>query len=446
MKSRILVVDDEPSVRLGLRRFLERRGYEVHEAGDCSGAERTCATVLPDVAILDQRLPDGDGVELLVRLKDACPGLAVVMLTAYGSIELAVRAIREGAEQFLTKPLDMEAICVVVERLIEDRRNRQRQLAVRPERDAFDPFLGKSRAIRALSAEAQRLLETDSPLLIQGETGVGKGVMARWLHENGPRGAEPFVDLNCAALSRELLESELFGHEPGAFTGAAKRKLGLLEVANRGTAFLDEIGDMDLAIQARLLKVLEEKRFRRLGDVHDRSVDVRLVAATNRDLPRLMATRAFREDLYFRISTLPLVIPPLRERPEDIPEIARDILRRIPSRKASEMTVGEEALAELSGYAWPGNIRELRNVLERAALVSTGPVIRPGDLRFGGPSPRGTDGPEPVRTLDEVERDHIARVLEIEGGHVARAAAQLGVSVSSLYDRIKRYRLTVPKA
>ena len=445
MKSRILIVDDEASVRLGLRRFLEKLGYEIHEAGGCAEAEQLCAAVLPDVAILDQRLPDGDGVELLARLKDACPGVGVIMLTAYGTIDLAVRAIREGAEHFLTKPLDMQAIRVVVERLIEDRRNRQKQLAVRPDADALDPFLGTSRSVRALSVEARRLLETDGPVLIQGETGVGKGVMARWLHDNGPRGNEPLVDLNCAALSRDLLESELFGHEAGAFTGAAKRKLGLLEVANHGTAFLDEIGDMDLAIQARLLKVLEEKRFRRLGDVRDRTVDVRLVAATNRDLPRLMATNAFREDLYFRISALPLVIPPLRERPEDIPDLSRDILRRTSSRRAGDVTLADEALAELQAYPWPGNIRELRNVLERAVLVSAGPTIRPGDFRFGNASRPAVDVPENVRTLDDVERSHIAKVLEIEGGHVARAAAQLGISASSLYDRIKRYRLTVPK-
>ncbi len=445
MKSRILIVDDEASVRLGLRRFLEKLGYEVLEAEGCAEAEEVCAAVPPDVAILDQRLPDGDGVELLARLKDACPGLGVIMLTAYGTIDLAVRAIREGAEHFLTKPLDLQAISVVVERLIEDRRNRQKQLAVRPDADALDPFLGTSRAVRTLSVETRRLLETDGPVLIQGETGVGKGVLARWLHDNGPRGKEPLVDLNCAALSRELLESELFGHEAGAFTGAAKRKLGLLEVANHGTVFLDEIGDMDLAIQARLLKVLEEKRFRRLGDVRDRTVDVRLIAATNRDLPRLMAADAFREDLYFRISALPLVIPPLRERPEDIPDLARDILKRTSSRRVGDVTLADEALAELRAYTWPGNIRELRNVLERAVLVSGGTTIRPGDFRFGSASRTAVDASEAVLTLDDVERNHIAKVLEIEGGHVARAAAQLGVSVSSLYDRIKRYRLTVPK-
>jgi transcriptional regulator with PAS, ATPase and Fis domain len=332
----------------------------------------------------------------------------------------------------------------VVERLIEDRRNRQKQLAV-PVPDALDPFLGQSRCIRALALEAGRLLETDHPVLIQGETGVGKGVMARWLHDHSSRGAESFVDLNCASLSRELLESELFGHEPGAFTGAAKRKLGLLEVANHGTAFLDEIGDMDLAIQARLLKVLEEKRFRRVGDVRDRSVDVRLIAATNRDLQRLMATNAFREDLYFRISALPLVIPPLRERPEDIPDLARDILRRASSKKARETVLADEALAELSAYGWPGNIRELRNVLERAVLVCSANVIRPNDFRFGTGGRQAVASQEPVSTLADVERNHIAKVLELQGGHVARAAAQLGISASSLYDRIKRYGLATPK-
>jgi DNA-binding NtrC family response regulator len=446
MKSRVLVVDDEPAVRLGLRRFLEKQGYEVHEAAECSSAEQVCSVTLPDVAILDQRLPDGDGIDLLPRLKDACPGLGVIMLTAYGSIDLAVRAIREGAEQFLTKPLDLQAVGVIVERLVEDRRNRQRQLALRATDDAFDPFLGTSRSIRMLSAEAHRLVDTDSPVLILGETGAGKGVMARWLHDGSPRSAESFVDLNCAALSHDLLESELFGHEAGAFTGATKKKVGLLEVANHGTVFLDEIGDMDLAIQARLLKVLEEKRFRRLGDTRDRVVDVRLIAATNGDLRRLITEKRFREDLYFRISTLPLAIPPLRERREDIPDLARDILRRSAARRAQEIGLSDEALAELGAYAWPGNIRELRNVLERAILLCEGHVIRPSDFRFGGAgSALAEPPPGGVATLEQVERDHIARVLEIERGHVARAAAQLGVSTSSLYDRIKRYGIALPK-
>jgi DNA-binding NtrC family response regulator len=445
MKSRILVVDDEPAVRLGLRRFLEKQGYEVHEAEDCGSAEQACAAALPDVAILDQRLPDGDGIDLLPRLKEACPGLSVIMLTAYGSIDLAVRAIREGAEQFLTKPLDLQAVCIVVERLVEDRRNRKRQLALRATEDAFDPFLGTGRTIRMLSAEAHRLVDTDNPVLILGETGAGKGVLARWLHDTSPRSAEAFVDLNCAALSHDLLESELFGHEAGAFTGATKRKVGLLEVANHGTVFLDEIGDMDLAIQARLLKVLEEKRFRRLGDTRDRVVDVRLIAATNGDLRRLITEKRFREDLYFRISALPLVIPPLRERREDLPALAHDILRRSAARRAQDAVLSEEALAELSSYPWPGNIRELRNVLERALLLCEGHVIRPSDFRLGGSGRSIAEPPGGVATLEQVERDHIARVLEIEHGHVARAAAQLGISTSSLYDRVKRYGLSLPK-
>ncbi len=447
-RGRVLIVDDEPGVRSGLRRFLEVKGYEVLEAGDCVAAEEACAAAAPDVSIVDQRLPDGEGVDLLPRLKELCPSLGVIMLTAHGSIELAVRAIKEGAEHFLTKPLDLQAVFVVLERMIEDRRARQKQIAGRPRpgRLALDPFVGTSRGIRYLAEEARRVLDADSPVLIQGETGTGKGVLARWLHETGLRREEAFVDLNCATLSRDLLESELFGHEAGAFTGASRRKEGLLEVAHRGSVFLDEIGDMDAAIQARVLKVLEEKRFRRLGDVRDRHVDVRLIAATHRDLEQLRREGRFREDLYYRISTLPLVIPPLRERPEDIPVVARAILERSSrARSLQSIVFSQEALAELQAYSWPGNIRELRNVLERALLVCDSHLIQPGDFRFA--AARGpAAGPTDVPTLAELERRHIALVLELERGHVARAARRLGIATSSLYDRIRRHGIPHPKS
>jgi DNA-binding NtrC family response regulator len=439
---RILLVDDEPSVRLGVRRFLVARGFDVVEAGGCAEAERAAVQGVPDAAIMDYQLPDGDGIELLRRLKETAPGLLGIILTGHGSIELAVRAVKEGADQFLTKPVDLAAVLVLLERMIEDRRNRQKLSARGPRAgdDAIDPFLGRSPAMRHLEAEARRLATSDGAVLILGETGTGKGVLARWLHENGPRRQEALVDLNCAALSGELLASELFGHEPGAFTGANRRKPGLFEVANRGTVFLDEIGDMDLGIQARVLKVIEEKRFRRLGDVRDHQVDVRLIAATHRDIRRLIQERAFREDLYYRISAFPLRIAPLRERREDVPLLARGIVDRLASRRShSSISISPEALEELGAYDWPGNIRELRNVLERALLVCEG-AIRPGDFQFGGrlgaPAPRA----EPL-TLEEVERRHIEEVLRLESGHVARTARRLGVSTSSLYDRLRKFGL-----
>jgi DNA-binding NtrC family response regulator len=285
------------------------------------------------------------------------------------------------------------------------------------------------------------VVQSESPILIEGETGTGKGVLARWLHQNGPRAEEAFVDLNCAGLTRELLETELFGHEKGSFTGATASKIGLLEAAHRGTVFLDEIGDMDPPVQPKLLTVLEEKRFRRLGDVRDRHVDIRLLAATHHDLGRLAQEGKFRSDLYFRISTLPLTVPPLRERAEDIPILARGFLAHFATEMGrGGVSLADDGLAALQQYRWPGNIRELRNVLERAVLVSEGDVIRRQDLRFalsqGAPAPAEGSG-----TLEDLERRGIEKALEAESGHVDRAARRLGVPRSSLYKKIKKYGL-----
>jgi DNA-binding NtrC family response regulator len=362
-------------------------------------------------------------------------------------VDLAVRAIKEGAEQFLTKPVQLEALAVILERLIENQRNRQQQLARRTRlaRELRDPFLGTSAAMRALSVEARKVAPSDSPVLIQGETGSGKGVLARWLHENGPRAEEAFVDLNCAGLSREFLETELFGHEKGAFTGAVASKPGLLEVAHRGTIFLDEIGDVDAQVQPKLLKVLEEKQFRRLGDVRDRRVDIRLVTATHQNLGELVREKRFRQDLYFRISTIPLVVPSLRERREDVPALAEQILEALAARWGhARITLEPDAAAALSAHSWPGNIRELRNVLERAVLLSGRAALGVRDLRFE--AAEATAAPyELDRTLIEVEREHIERVLRAEGGRVEAAAKRLGIPRSSLYQKIKRFGIEVGK-
>jgi DNA-binding NtrC family response regulator len=424
-----------------VRRFLTNHGFEVEEAGSCEEAKRVCAALGPDIAIVDYRLPDGDGVALLQGLKDDNPALLVVLLTAHGSIDLAVQAVKRGADHFLVKPVDLPALVMLIERLIEERRNRQRLQAQepRPGRRARDPFVGSNSVIRRLALEAGRIAVTDGAVLILGETGTGKGVLARWIHDNGPRRREAFVDLNCAALSPELLESELFGHERGAFTGADRTKSGLLEVAHHGTVFLDEIGDMSIAIQPRLLKVLEEKRFRRLGDVRDRQVDVRLIAATHRDPAALIGEGKFREDLYYRISALPLTIPPLRERRDDILPLAETLLAALGgSRSQGAIQLSEEVRAELRDYDWPGNIRELRNVLERAALLCEGGLVRSRDLRLGSARP-AAPATEGVPTLEEVEKGHIVAVLALEKGRVGRAAHRLGISQSSLYDRMRRF-------
>jgi DNA-binding NtrC family response regulator len=276
-RGKILVVDDEPAVRFGIRDFLEAHDHEVIEGQSCQDAIELLRTAGPDLAIIDHKLPDGLAVGLLAQLRQVDPGVPLVILTGHGSIELAVQAIKEGAEHFLTKPLELPALLVVVRRLLEARRSRQRQPAARSgaAREEADPFLGTNPAVRRLAEEASKILAADSPVLILGETGTGKGLLARWLHEHGPRADGAFVDFNCAGLSRECLETELFGHTRGAFTAAVSAKPGLLEVAHQGTVFLDEVGDVDLLVQPKLLKVVEEKRFRRLGDVRDRHVDIR---------------------------------------------------------------------------------------------------------------------------------------------------------------------------
>lgn len=443
-RNRILIVDDEPGLRFGVRDFLELQGYEVDEAESCREAQEIFRTSRPDIVIADYMLPDGTALDLLPRLKEINPDTPLLILTAHGSIDLAVRAIKEGAEQFLTKPLELPALMVILKRLLENQRNRHKQLASRSHqvRHAIDPFIGVSSAIRTLAEQAKKVLATESPVLILGETGTGKGVLARWLHDNSPRGEEAFVDLNCAGLSRELLETELFGHEKGAFTSATSSKQGLFEVAHRGTIFLDEIGDVDLQIQPKLLKVLEDKRFRRVGDVRDRQVDVRLIAATHQDIGQLVREKTFRNDLYFRVSTIPLAFPSLRERIEDIPIMAHYLLDKLATDLGrGEIELQPECIKALQAYSWPGNVRELRNVIERAVLLSEQKNIQLQDLHFDGHSRRRASYLDSNLTLNELEKQHIERVLLEEQGRVEKAASRLGIPRSSLYQKIKKYHL-----
>lgn len=445
-KHRILVVDDEPAVRFGVRDFLELHGYEVEEADSCRAGERVFRATHPDAVVLDYMLPDGDALALMKRLKAVDPAVPLVILTAHGSIELAVRAVKEGAEQFLTKPVELASLLVILQRLLEARRDRRTKLAQRAHdaRSDVDPFFGSSAAIRRLAGQVERVLGTDSPILIQGATGTGKSVLARWLHRRSARAEEAFVDLNCAGLNREFLESELFGHERGAFTGAVSSKPGLLEIGHRGTVFLDEIGDMHPEVQPKLLKVLEEKRFRRMGEVRDRVVDIRLIAATYHDLPARVRDGTFRGDLYFRISTIPLRVPSLAERVEDIPALAEQVLEQLRRDLGrADVRLSPETEEALRRYPWPGNIRELRNVLERAVLLSREDHIEPADLLFDAVLIAGADRPETSLTLLDVERRHIERVLREEQGHVERAARRLGVPRSTLYQKVSRLGLRI---
>jgi DNA-binding NtrC family response regulator len=444
-KPKILIVDDEERIRFAVRDFLELQDFEILEADGLAAAEEAAREGHPDAAVLDYGLPDGNALELLPRLKAIDPDLPVVILTGQGTIDLAVRAIKEGADHFLVKPVELPALLVLLHRLLDRERTTRRDRAgeVRRGRGDVDPFVGAGPAMRRLADQAQKMADAESPVLILGETGAGKGVIARWLHHHSPRAREAFVDVNCAGLSRELLESELFGYAKGAFTGAAANKTGLLEVAHRGTVFLDEIGDVDPLVQPKLLTVLEEKRFRRLGDVRDRSVDLRLIAATSRDLNRLAQEQKFRSDLYFRISTLVLRIPALRERRDDIPVLAAGLLERLAHERGRRSpTLSATAVAALQAYPWPGNVRELRNELHRAFIMADS-TIDLEDL-----AARRQYAKDPAQTSDvsgslgDAERQHILATLENCGGDKRKAAEILGISLKTLYNRLHLYQAT----
>jgi DNA-binding NtrC family response regulator len=442
-KAKILVVDDDEIILFALRDFLELHGFAVDEAETCAEAEIRYRADVYDAVTLDYSLPDGNAIELLPRLKAIDAGVPIILLTAHASIELAVRAIQLGAEQFLVKPLDLPALLTVLERALENQKNRRKQLAreslEQPQR-AVDPFVGQSVAIRRLEEQSRLAAATESPILIQGETGTGKSELARWLHRGSSRASEPMLELNCGGFSKEFLETELFGHEKGAFTGAVAAKVGLLEAAHRGTVFLDEIGDMDLQLQPKILKALEEKRFRRLGGVQDRKVDFRLIAATHRKLDRLVQEQAFRSDLFYRISAIQIAVPPLRERSEDIPIFAQLLLDRLTADCGREpMHLSHSALMKLQRHTWPGNIRELRNVLERALMGAKSSMIDALDLDFATSLEGQNPGGPSNLTLKELERHYIIQVLNEEGGHVDRAAKRLDIPRSTLYQKLKAF-------
>src|SRR5919106_301759 len=389
---KVLLVEDDAAVRFGLREFLEAHEFRVTEGEDCSTAEVQFRRASPHIVLLDHQLPDGTALDVLPRLLRLDAQVPVVIMTGHGSIDLAVRALKEGAEHFLTKPVAMEALLVVLGRAIENRRNRQQQI-----------------------------------------------VRNRRLPGASPRRREAFVELNCAGVPRELAEAELFGYERGAFTGAVASKVGLLEAAHQGTVLLDEIAEMDLTVQAKLLKVVEDGDVRRLGDVAARQADIRLLAATHADLTDLVRAGRFREDLYYRLQRLDLRLPPLRERPEDIPVLARSILQAVAADLGRPpLILAPETERALRGYAWPGNIRELRNVIERGVLLATGDRLAVSAELFGHPPPAGAvDADWDGLTLVDVERRHIERAVQREGGNVERAARRLGISRSALYHKMK---------
>ncbi|HKU37405.1 MAG TPA: sigma-54 dependent transcriptional regulator [Polyangiales bacterium] len=437
-----MLIDDSDDVLTTVGKFLSARGYACTVARSRAEGLRKLDDVVPDLCVLDYELPDGTAFDLLAELRARESTAAVIVLTGHGSIELAVEAIKLGADHFLTKPVDLPSLAILVERLLSGRAQQRRGSANErnEQRTRIDPFVGTSSVIRALMAEAAAVASSDVAVLLTGETGTGKGVLARWLHEHGPRSQQAFVDLNCAGLSRELTESELFGHQRGSFTSAHQHKRGLLELAHHGTLCLDEIGDLEPSVQPKLLKVLEERSFRRLGDVHTRSADFRLISATHRDLGEMTRAGSFRSDLWFRINTVTLQLPALRDRREDIPQLAQRVLEQLCSqhgRKVPQLTAA--ALDVLSEHAWPGNLRELRNVLERALIFARGECIEPQQLAVGTQQRPSEPAVSAAIKLKDVEKQHVLAVLQRADGKVEDAAKLLGIGRSALYARLKRY-------
>jgi DNA-binding NtrC family response regulator len=447
----VLVVEDKESLRTMLRKTLESRGHTVDEAGDAYEARRRLQSARYLVVLTDLRLPAGSGFDVLAAARDADPETPVLVMTAFGTVEEAVKAMKEGAADFLTKPVDTEHLLLLLDRAI-DRRRMLTELVLLKEdqrRYGLPKMLGDDPAFKEAMLAIQRAAATDATVLILGESGTGKELMSRALHQLSPRAKGPFVAINCAAIPDALLENELFGHERGAFTGANARKVGKAEMAHHGTLFLDEIGDLPLPLQAKILRLVQERQFERVGGVQTITVDVRVVAATNQDLRQAVATKAFREDLFFRLSVFPVEIPPLRRRRSDILALAEAFLARHGREMGRKgLKLSEASRRALLDHSWPGNIRELQNCLERGAILCSGTQIEPEHLLLtAGPSsgPSLGDVLDLSGTLTEVvkrasglaEDEAIALALRETDGDRAAAAARLGISLSTLNRKLK---------
>jgi len=427
-----MVVDDEEAVRDSLRRVLELEGYEVSTAGDGLSAERMLQEQVLAAALVDLRMPGLDGLELLRRIRRQGLRLPVLMISAHGEIPDAVAAMKEGAQDYLVKPFGLEELVLRLRRAIEDQSLRS---VVEAGRQAGEQdLIGESPAMREILARIQKLAATPSTVLITGESGSGKEVVARLVHARSGA-AGPFVAVNIGGLPESLIESELFGYERGAFTGAEARKLGTFELASGGTLFLDEIGEMPRSVQVKLLRVLQEKRLRRLGGTQTVPVDARIISATHRDLAQGMRAGAFREDLYYRLNVVHIAVPPLRERAQDIPLLAGRLLEKLGRRMGRRIEgISPEALRKLQGYSFPGNVRELENLLERACILAGTGAIEAAHIDLGG-----APGSGPPATLQEIERRSILAALQRWEGNRTRAARELGISRRSLQYKLKGY-------
>ena len=447
-RARLLVVDDEPSVQLSLTSFFTKQGFTVEYCGDGSRAIELLQQSSFDVVLIDLLLPDMNGMEVLAYINENNPDVAVVVMSAAGTIETAVQAVKSGAEDFFKKPFVLEEAALTLRRTLELRRlQRQNVYFQNLVRENFPhEMLGKSKAMDEVRSFIDLMAENgDTTVLIEGESGVGKGMLARSIHERSIRKEGAFVEINCSSLSENLLESELFGYEKGAFTGATSRKPGLYEVADGGTLFLDEISDMPLSVQPKLLTSLETGRFRRLGGTCDLGPNVRIIASSNRPMKTVVKQGKFREDLYYRLNVMRLEIPPLRERKlEDVPVLTEHFLSKfVRARGRDNVEVKPETMELLLRYEWPGNLRELRNVLERAVILARGGAIAAEHLprELAPTEDRSFYAKGPLRTLQDVEVAHIKKVLEATGHNHSRSARILGLHRTTLLDKIKKFHL-----
>ena len=459
--AQVLIVEDKDSLRTMLRHALEGHGHAAIEARDEPEAIRLLQRSRPTVVLSDLRLPHGSGFGVLRAVKELDPNIPVIVMTAYGSIEDAVAAMKEGALDFLAKPVDPAHLLLLVDRAIDRQRMITENILLKEElgrHRGFPEIVGQGPTLMKVLSSLQRVAGTETTVLLEGESGTGKELFARALHAFSPRADGPFVAINCAAIPDALLESELFGYERGAFTGAVARKLGKFEVADRGTLFLDEIGDMPLGLQGKILRALEERSFERVGGVALLHVDVRLVAATNHNLRASVAARRFREDLFFRLSVFPITIPPLRERPGDIALLADRFLDRLRKElKRRMLTLSTSAVEAMQRYNWPGNVRELQNCLERAAILVDGDTIHPQDLSLSLPVPSaevpadadpwdeldlsGSLAEASRRILAEVERRKIQQALREASSNKGRTAEILQISTRMLGAKLREYQL-----
>ena len=445
MPATLLVVDDEPQILQAVSGILQDEGFEVLTAPDGETALKTVAEGAPQLVLLDIALPGKDGLEILQELKARHPALPVVMISAYGSVENAVKATRLGAYDFIEKPPNAENILLTVRNALEMARlseeNRRLRLQAAPVRE----IVGKSEAVQRLREQLRMVAPTNASVLITGENGTGKELVARALHAFSHRSHKPFVEVNCAAIPEDLIESELFGHEKGAFTGATSRRQGKFDLAHEGTLFLDEIGDMSLKTQAKILRILEEQRFERVGGSRPIQVDVRVVAATNKNLAEEIQRGAFREDLYHRINVIPLHVLPLRERREDIPLLAQHFLQELARENdAPAKTLAPRALEALTNLPWPGNVRELKNFLWRLAILTPGPQIELADLHLTPPPAAAAGDLDRLLEIADFrearalfEKEYLRRQLEECGGSVSLLAERIGLERSHLYRKLK---------